>query len=498
MKSMDSTELNELLRVYSGLEYTKPEIMNYFQSVSKFLSIPAEYNILDVIESLNDPKEEKDLENFRHKLNLLVLYFGGFTPERVEMISPAEKEFIEDAVAFVDRLPNKEAVMAEIENVTNLELAILTHIFEEYLFKILSMNGSAAKEDVISLYNFYLYGWGLYLYLRREFYNQIHHANKIDPNNSNTFFRSPVPYETFYLLSQDPSKTRKSQQILGRLQKQAERRTRGLYHPEDDSERTMYRKFYPERQTEAEGLYNRELTKTLDKKLAPLTLPGFIDKVFTWDKNLAEFPSYYRKDLINVMESYEAERRGIPIKKWRELRKEMEEERERVNRKEATPERLERLYKESDGLIKKQVGVVYTDQPDFDDIPDEPQLSEEDGSASPEAYVESAYEGEYADANKKVGTLICEYVDSLTPQAKSQRGVGEFLLGNDIAEYINEITGHFKISKIHEDSGIPLETVKSFVSDSLISSAPMKKSSLILSLLNFTLPIKYRTLFSNG
>lgn len=463
MKRRDSTELDKLLDIYSTLDDTKPNILKYFNYVCESLCIPKAKNVPLTLEGLYNPQMDKYFDDFCKRLHLLALLNANLIPEKLnKQIEPWEIELIPNALAFMEKMPEKSEVMKEIEEAADLELPILSSMFAVLLFHIFFSNKIEGKEGGNNLFRIYLLCFGFYLYVERECCTRIHNANKIDPKDSDTFFASPVPYQAFYELSKDPLKNQKSQHILDQLKGQAENKTKGYYHPDDDAERTIGKKFYPEAKTEAEGLYDQELSKILAKKFQRLTLLKSIEKPFIWDQDLAMFPYSYKMDLINTMDSHEAKKRGITIEKWRELRKEIEEEEKRVGSNEVPPDRLEQLYRYSKALIKEESSVVLTDEEDYEDIPSETQLSGDSIEyviADPEETAEVAEGKEYA--IKKIMSLIREHTDSLTPQAKGEKAVGYFLLRKGIAKYINE-RGQLNITKIHKDSWIPLSTVKRF------------------------------------
>lgn len=473
---MNKKEKEELLRICSSLEHTMPIILGYFNYFLESAGVPKQSDLVLTLERLCDREFDKFSDRFCKRLRLVALAFGDLIPEKVNInLQPWEIMSILHALEIIKEECEQSELMAEINKAPDPELAFLSYLFEAYLSYIFSRKEGEYKEDKEHIFRTYLLCVGIYVYLKREYWIRMHRGNNIDPNDSDTFFESPVAYQAFYELSKNPLKNEKSQLVLEQLQEQAENKTKGYYHPEDDPERTLYKKFYPEDKTEAERLYNLELTKILNEKFSELTTLESIEKLFAGDGDLAKFPSSFKKDLINDMESREAKKRGITIKEWRKLEKEIDEEEKRVQRNEVPPDRLEQLHRLRKDLIKKESRAVLTDTEDFEDKPVEMQLSGDSTEyviAGPEATSESVEEKDTA--NKEIRTLIREYIDSLAPQAKGEKGVGNFLLRNIIAKYINK-RGHFNITKIQKDSGIPLSTVKRFCKGFFNKSKSNKK-----------------------
>lgn len=73
------------------------------------------------------------------------------------------------------------------------------------------------------------------------------------------------------------------------------------------------------------------------------------------------------------------------------------------------------------------------------------------------------------DAKKEVDIIITEYLTTLSPQAKSQRGLGKFLReklnSGEIDEYLKRTESGFRIdtTRIQQESGKPLRTVERFL-----------------------------------
>ena len=294
----------------------------------------------------------------------------------------AMHQVVKDAIEAVQEWKNALSIIKQLDTKSLL-------IFERPNIRVLLLISEnaviLAEAEVLKSYMAFL---GLVLYIRKELVERLLRANKIDLTDKNTFFSNPALYVAFWASStQQQGIDEDANEILDKLHRDADKVTKGIYHP-DDPKGTKDTKFVSDNQTdlpdkrkklrtEAEGLYDEVLVKTLHKKISMLSKEKLLEKMFEWDDDLAYLPYSYQKDLATEIESRVAKEDRIPIKTQRALNKKIKELEISTRKGKGPPEKLEEAFREIEGLIRKDVSISHIGEEDFEGMPNEIAVSNE-------------------------------------------------------------------------------------------------------------------------
>lgn len=314
-------------------------------------------------------QQEKNFALFQRYLKRLGIFYLGLADDRTKKeIHSLEKQLIDAALSTMDKLQNKDAILIEIEQSTHTELSIILTLIEKYLFKIIVSTGmqiSAKDFDV------YVLLFGLHLYSFKELSFRVMNKNKVDPKDPKTLYSNPLFYLGFYIFSQKQRDVKKSKQTVDLLHKFSEEASGDLYHPYDP-EWSKNNKFISNEQgtllkTEAEGIFDLLLTKTLNEKFSGLSWLELVDKMFNPDKKLKYFPNSYKKDLENEIESIRTKKTGLTVKDLREIKKETEKLGKLVDKGMAPKIELEReLEQTQKKLAQGEFTISHHELEDFE------------------------------------------------------------------------------------------------------------------------------------
>lgn len=183
-------------------------------------------------------------------------------------------------------------------------------------------------------------------------------------------------------------------------------------------------------------------------------------------KDLKYLPNAIRRDRINKIEREICKAYGWTRKQYREYRKTKKIVDELEKKGESIPIELKESLNRLKGQRIDEIHFDHIEPKVFDKIQFKYVSSKKQGfkNNEPDEVIE------YIDELTGLKLRLIEYTNQLAPQANSKRALGKFLLTKieqgEISEYIKTIGKQsFKITKLHQDSGIAIRTIERFLQE---------------------------------
>lgn len=257
------------------------------------------------------------------------------------LLSGKNIEDYPEAKRSMREFPERGEIVKEIIRSTAKRTSSLLQIIKTQGIENLNKAKDKCLDRLISLHNTRIIGvreeeefkmWlEMYLYVENERWQRKQQANNF--HDETTHFAGSLPYIILKeaALQKDEAAQEDSLTII---QDNAEVTTRDFYHP-DDGEGTQYsNKFFTKEPTKAKELFDELLTKNLHDQLSKYGPEELVEKQFELNKTLAYLPHAFKRDLQDIMKTHP-------------------------------------------GDNPKEISIMYTEQPDFEDAPTEIPLSNE-------------------------------------------------------------------------------------------------------------------------
>ncbi len=194
-----------------------------------------------------------------------------------------------------------------------------------------------------------------------------------------------------------------------------------------------------------------------NNKNVPLNLKeGFIKAVFG-DYEMRFVPYKVALDLWGAQEASLAKKTGVPIQTLRNHKKKIKELIELVNEGKEPPEKLEQAFKEYAELFKKEISIVHTDQKDFDGVPTDKMVSNEE---KVEYFIKNPEENAlFVETREKLCGALQDWADMQPGQAHLAREVVEYVV-RAIKDPDPDVDEVFKVTKIAKALNVDKKNIR--------------------------------------